>query len=147
MIDIETEQRSVHDALSTAGMLCCRRVRGSKTAISNHSWGTAVDLKIEGKLDARGNDLVQRGLIMIAPIFNRHGWYWGAGFPTEAGMHFEVSREKLGRCWWRTGEPEHDGRAASLTRCLRPRSSPSAMRRTPQAELRSRVVANTPVTL
>lgn len=86
--------------LSTAGMLCCRLVRGSKTSISNHSWGTAVDLKIDGVLDERGDDRVQAGLALIAPIFNKHGWYWGAHFNTEDGMHFEISINKLKQ--WKT---------------------------------------------
>ena len=103
MTDIKTEQRNVHDALSSAGMLCCRFVRGSASAISNHSWGTAVDLKINGVLDRRGNDKVQFGLTLIAPIFNRHKWYWGAGFPTEDGMHFEVSLQLL-RQWKQEGK-------------------------------------------
>ncbi|HEY5793778.1 MAG TPA: peptidoglycan-binding protein [Bosea sp. (in: a-proteobacteria)] len=94
-VDVKAEQRAVFDALSTAGLLCCRHVRGSRTAISNHSWGTAIDLKINGQLDPRGDDKVQHGLTLIAPIFNRHKWYWGAGFPTEDGMHFEVSRQLL----------------------------------------------------
>jgi hypothetical protein len=103
MTDIKAEQRAVHDALSTAGMLCVRNVRGSSTAISNHSWGTAIDLKINGVLDKRGNDKVQFGLTLIAPIFNRHKFYWGAGFPTEDGMHFEVSLELL-REWRDAGK-------------------------------------------
>ena len=77
-------------------MLCCRLMRGSANAISNHSWGTAIDLTLDGVLDQRGDDKVQFGLTLIAPIFNRHGWYWGAGFPTEDGMHFEGSAAKIG---------------------------------------------------
>lgn len=81
--------------LSTAGMLCCRLVRGSKTSMSNHSWGTAIDLKVDGILDERGDGKVQHGLSLIAPIFNKHGWFWGAHFSTEDGMHFEISVQKL----------------------------------------------------
>lgn len=95
MTDIKAEQPEVFVLLGTAGMLCCRNVRGSSTAISNHSWGTAIDLTIDGVLDKRGNDKVQFGLTLIAPIFNRHQWFWGAGFPTEDGMHFEVSRQLI----------------------------------------------------
>ena len=95
MTDIKQEQPVVHAALDTAGMLCCRFVRGSNTSISNHSWGTAIDLTINGVLDKRGNDKTQFGLTLIAPIFNRHKWYWGAGFPTEDAMHFEVSLQLL----------------------------------------------------
>ena len=81
--------------LSSAGMLCARLVRGSKSSISNHAWGTAIDLKIDGVLDERGDGKVQYGLTLIAPIFNKHGWYWGAHFNTEDGMHFDVSYTKL----------------------------------------------------
>lgn len=111
MTDIKAAQPNVHAALGTAGMLCCRFVRGSTTAISNHSWGTAVDLTLNGVLDARGDDKVQHGLTLIAPIFNAHKWYWGAGFPTEDGMHFEVS-EQLLREWKAAGKL--DGGAATV---------------------------------
>lgn len=95
MGDIKAEQPNVYAALGTAGMLCCRFVRGSTSSISNHSWGTAIDLTIGGVLDARGNSKVQFGLTLIAPIFNRHKWFWGAKFPTEDGMHFEISQQLL----------------------------------------------------
>jgi peptidoglycan hydrolase-like protein with peptidoglycan-binding domain len=93
MADIAAEQPAVYAALGTAGMLCCRLVRGSSTSISNHSWGSAIDLTLDGVLDAYGDDRVQYGLTLIAPIFNRHGWYWGATFRKEDGMHFEGSRD------------------------------------------------------
>lgn len=92
MDDIRAEQPAVYAALGSAGMLCCRLVRGSTTSISNHSWGTAIDLTLDGVLDAYGDDKVQYGLTLIAPIFNRHGWYWGAAFGKEDGMHFEGGR-------------------------------------------------------
>jgi Putative peptidoglycan binding domain/D-alanyl-D-alanine carboxypeptidase len=96
--DIRLGQPDIHARLGTAGMLCCRLVRGSSSVISNHSWGTAIDLKIDGQLDVHGNGLAQRGLIEIWRTFNRHGWYWGAAFPTEDGMHFEAS-DQLIRKW------------------------------------------------
>ena len=99
MDDVEKERPAVYRALGSAGMLCCRYVRGSSAVISNHAWGLAVDLKLNGHLDRRGDGRVQRGLAQIAPIFNRHGWYWGAAFRTEDAMHFEVSRQLLLR--WR----------------------------------------------
>jgi len=95
MAEIAREQPAVHAELGSAGMRCCRLVRGSTTSISNHSWGTAIDLTISGVLDTYGNDTVQYGLTLIAPIFNRNGWYWGAGFRTEDGMHFEGSRSLI----------------------------------------------------
>lgn len=98
MRDIQAEQPAVHQALGTAGMLCCRLVRGSSSSISNHAWGTAIDLTLNGVLDVYGDGRVQFGLTQIAPIFNRHGWYWGVSFGKEDGMHFEAS-ESLVRAW------------------------------------------------
>jgi hypothetical protein len=92
MADIQRLQPGVYSLLSSAGMLVVRFVRGSTTSISNHSWGTAIDLKIGGQLDTRGDNQVQYGLSLLAPIFNSHGWYWGAAFRTEDAMHFEAGR-------------------------------------------------------
>lgn len=93
--EIREEQPDVFAGLGTAGLLCARLVRGSRSSISNHAWGTAIDLTLNGVLDARGNNRAQEGLARIAPIFNRHRWYWGAGFPTEDAMHFELSDQKI----------------------------------------------------
>lgn len=95
MADIAKMQPDVYIGLKSAGMLVCRNQRGSTTQISNHSWGAAIDLTLYGKLDTRGNNKIQHGLTLIAPIFNQHGWYWGAGFHTEDAMHFECSRALL----------------------------------------------------
>ena len=93
--DIKNEESEVFDGLGTAGMQCSRNVRGSTTSISNHSWGTAIDLNLNGQLDNPGNGKTQKGLAKIAPIFNRHKWYWGAGFSREDAMHFELSDQKI----------------------------------------------------
>jgi hypothetical protein len=90
MASIELDQRLVYRALGTAGMHCARYVRGSTTTISNHSWGTAIDLTIDGILDPRGDDGIQFGLHLIAGSFNANGWFWGAGFTTEDAQHFEA---------------------------------------------------------
>jgi hypothetical protein len=95
MGDIARERRDVYALLGTAGMLCCRNVRGSTSSISNHSWGTAIDLTVNKLLDQRGDGKVQYALAVIAPIFNRHGWYWGAAFRTEDAMHFEASKSLI----------------------------------------------------
>lgn len=95
MKDIEAHCPEVYSELGSAGMLCCRLVRGSKIIPSNHSWGTAVDLTISGRLDPRGDDKVQRGLLAIYRYFHKHGWFWGAEFRVEDAMHFELSQEKI----------------------------------------------------
>ena len=104
LAEIAVQQPDVAAGLGTAGMLCARLVRGTTTqAISNHSWGTAIDLTLDGILDTRGDNLVQEGLTRIAPIFNKHGWFWGAGFRTEDAMHFEAG-DALIRKWHTNGE-------------------------------------------
>jgi hypothetical protein len=87
--DVQRAMPELYSSLSSAGMCVVRNVRDSSTSISNHSWGTAVDLKLNGKLDVRGDNKVYHGLVLLAPYFNARGWYWGAGFRTEDAMHFE----------------------------------------------------------
>ena len=90
MSSISLSQRLVYRVLGTAGMHCARYVRGSTSSISNHSWGTAIDLTLGGFLDPRGDTRIQFGLHLIAGIFNANGWFWGAGFTTEDAQHFEA---------------------------------------------------------
>lgn len=97
MAEIALEYPDIYRELGTAGMLCCRHVRGKPHAISNHAWGLAVDLTIGGKLDRYGDGTVQYALTLIAPIFHRHGWHWGASFGKEDGMHFSPSEQTIRR--------------------------------------------------
>jgi hypothetical protein len=101
--EVQAARPELHASLGSAGMLCCRLVRGSATAISNHSWGTAIDLTINGILDPRGDGVAQAGLFDLHPFFNRHGFFWGAAFGTEDAMHFEAS-DQLIRQWAKNGE-------------------------------------------
>jgi hypothetical protein len=100
---VKDKEPDVHSRLSHVGMLCCRLVRGSTSAISNHSWGTAIDLTIDGVLDQRGNKRAQRGLLQIHKHFNAFGFFWGVAFPTEDAMHFEAS-DQLMRKWAAEGK-------------------------------------------
>lgn len=81
--------------LTTAGCLCPRLVRGSKSTPSNHCWGTAVDLGFGGVIDSRGDGLCYKGLLDLYSIAKKYGLFWGAGFNTEDAMHFEASEELL----------------------------------------------------
>lgn len=102
MAEIKSESPAIYSLLRCEGMLGCRMVRGSTTAISNHSWGTAIDLSIIGATELPGPGMVQRGILEIWPIFNRHGFYWGAAFPQADVMHFEAS-EQLIQKWAKAG--------------------------------------------
>jgi hypothetical protein len=85
----------VFRSIKCDGMLCVRLSTGDNTSFSNHSWGAAIDLFFGSDAVPRGTPLCQRGLFEIAPIFNKNGWYWGAGFRTPDSMHFELAEETV----------------------------------------------------
>jgi hypothetical protein len=96
--DVKRELPELHALIGTEGMMCCRYKKINGVVVrdpSNHTWGAAVDLTVGGVLDDQGDNKVQRGLLILSRYFNAHGWYWGAAFPVEDAMHFEVSRELL----------------------------------------------------
>lgn len=103
MNDIREDDPTLWGLISTAGMLCCRAVRGSTTHFSNHSWGTAIDLKIGGILAPLNAKTIPLGLKLIYPYFHRRGWFWAAGYNGRTDpMHFETAQETLLR-WEREG--------------------------------------------
>ena len=99
---LKQSEPQIHDALGTAGALCARLIRGSRSSVSNHSWGTAIDLKLQGRLDGFGDGGTQFGLLLLAELFNEEGWFWGATYSREDSMHFEVGVETL-RAWQAEG--------------------------------------------
>jgi hypothetical protein len=101
---VKQEKPQVYAEVKTAGMLCCRKIRRG-SSYSNHSWGTAIDLKFGNQLDKVGDGKTQVGLLELAPYFNAEKFYWGAEFggSREDSMHFETSRELIQQ-WQGTGE-------------------------------------------
>ena len=99
---VRQKQPTLYGALGTAGMLCCRHVRGVPGLLSNHALGMAIDFKIDGVLDPRGDGKVQRGLIDLYGVMKGFGWFWGAEFGIEDSMHFEVGGEVI-RQWINQG--------------------------------------------
>lgn len=102
---VKKDEPELFEAVGTAGVLCCRRVRrppgqNPSPNFSNHSWGTAIDLTIKGRLDPRGDGSTQFGILLLAPYFNEERFFWGAGFKgaSEDAMHFEASDELI-RAW------------------------------------------------
>ncbi len=80
--------------LSWEGSFAPRFVRGSRTTVSNHAWGTAFDINYQwnrlGTTPALRKD---RGSVReLVPIAHAHGFYWGGHFSRCDGMHFEVAR-------------------------------------------------------
>ncbi|MDA8587344.1 M15 family metallopeptidase, partial [Rhodobacteraceae bacterium] len=103
MAKLERTEPEIFNAIGTAGAICARFVRGSTRSISNHSWGTAIDIKLQNKLDGFGDGGTQFGLLLVAELFNEEGWFWGATYSREDSMHFEVGVEKL-REWTAAGK-------------------------------------------
>lgn len=93
MTELKQVNPKLYNALGHVGMCCVRWVRGSTKVLSNHSWGLAIDFTIEGILDVRGDDKVQKGLLDLYHVMKKYGFYWGVEFGTEDGMHFELGAE------------------------------------------------------
>ena len=95
MARLEESEPDIYNAIGTAGALCARLIRGSRSSISNHAWGSAIDLTLENRLDRFADGGTQFGLLLLAELFNEEGWFWGATYEREDSMHFEVSVETL----------------------------------------------------
>lgn len=84
-------------AAKTEGMLCVRHKRNNPNSFSNHSWGAALDVFFGSRVVPQGRPKTHRGVLQLVPYFNRHGWYWGAGFTGRwvDSMHFELAEETI----------------------------------------------------
>ncbi len=69
-----------------------RRKRGSTGAWSTHAWGIAVDVNASAnQMTKKGAPkMVSSGQRVLAPHFERNGFYWGAAF--NDAMHFQYCR-------------------------------------------------------
>lgn len=90
------EEKGLIDKVkSWNGSYVPRFIRGSRTRLSNHSWGTAFDINVQwnglGIQPAlKGKMGSVRELVLIAA---EHGFYWGGWFTNRPdGMHFEAFR-------------------------------------------------------
>lgn len=80
--------------LGYAGSWVPRFIRGSRSVLSNHAYGTAFDINVPWNMLGTQPALVgQKGSVRkLVPIANDHGFYWGGHFPGRPdGMHFEVA--------------------------------------------------------
>lgn len=81
--------------LSWEGCFNARFVRGSRTALSNHSFGSGFD--INAAYNAYGCEPARAGekgsVRELVEIANALGFYWGGHFSSRLdGMHFEVAK-------------------------------------------------------
>jgi D-alanyl-D-alanine carboxypeptidase len=97
--EAKAEIPHVVSKVKTEGMLCVRHKRANPNSFSNHSWGAAIDLFFGRDVVPQGVKKTHRGILMLAPFFNKHGWYWGAGFSGKAvdSMHFELAEQTIRR--------------------------------------------------
>lgn len=81
--------------LTWEGSFVPRYQRGSATKLSNHAWGTALDINYEwNKLGVVPALRGRKGSVReLVPVANQFGFYWGGHFQSRPdGMHFEVAR-------------------------------------------------------
>lgn len=89
------EKENLHTRiLSYAGAFYPRFIRGSKTQLSNHSWGTAFDINVPyNGLNQTPALVGQKGCVReLVEIANEWGFYWGGHFTRKDGMHFEIAK-------------------------------------------------------
>lgn len=75
------------------GMFVPRFVRGSRTSLSNHSWGTAFDINVQwNSLGTQGALVGESGNVReLVEIAYLNGFYWGGWFTQRPDpMHFEA---------------------------------------------------------
>jgi hypothetical protein len=84
-----------------SGLWAPRLIRGSRTTLSNHAWGTALDLNAPyNQLGTHGARVGKYGSVReLVPTFNEYGFFWGGHFD-ELGwrsdpMHFELTQAAL----------------------------------------------------
>lgn len=81
--------------LTFGGSFVPRFIRGSRTVLSNHAFGSAFDINVAWNQLGHTPALVgQKGSVRpLVPIANEYGFYWGGHFNgRKDGMHFEVAK-------------------------------------------------------
>jgi hypothetical protein len=82
--------------LTWGGSYVPRFIRGSRTTLSNHSFGSAFDINVAwNQLGAVPALVGQKGSVReLVQIANQNGFYWGGHFSRKDGMHFEIAQIK-----------------------------------------------------
>ena len=86
----------LHLPLTWGGSFNPRFIRGSRTTLSNHTFGTAFDINMAWNgLGAVPALVGQKGSVReLVELANENGFYWGGHFNRKDGMHFEVAQVK-----------------------------------------------------
>ena len=78
-----------------AGSFVPRFIRGSRSRLSNHAWGTAFDINVPWNgLGKRPALVGETGSVrLLVPIANDYGYFWGGHYKNRKdGMHFECAK-------------------------------------------------------
>jgi hypothetical protein len=90
------EREGLIDRVETwAGSWVPRFIRGSRSVLSNHAFGTAFDINAPWNGLGRRPALVgEKGSVReLVDIAHQWGWFWGGWFGRRSdGMHFEIGR-------------------------------------------------------
>lgn len=85
--------------LSWGGTWSPRFIRGSRTVLSNHAWGTAFDINVQWNMLGAEPALVGSvgSVRELVDIASANGFYWGGWFGYKKGgradgMHFEICK-------------------------------------------------------
>lgn len=91
------EEGLLHRVLTWHGLWAPRFVRGSRTNLSNHAYGTAFDINAPWNGLRKTPALVgKKGSVReLIPIANELGWFWGGHFRRKDGMHLEYVPQEL----------------------------------------------------
>ena len=83
-----------HLVLSWSGSWVPRFIRGSRSTLSNHAWGTAFDINYPWNMLRRTPALVgKKGSVReLVELAWALGFNWGGWFSRKDGMHFECVR-------------------------------------------------------
>lgn len=93
--EVKRDHPELYAMLGTAGMLCCRFIRG-KAVPSNHSWGMAIDMKVNDILVPLGSPCTLQGLLVLYGYFHKYKWFSGMGYKSRKdSMHFSPSIERI----------------------------------------------------
>jgi hypothetical protein len=95
--EVKVALPEAYSQVKTTGLLCVRYRRSNPSKFSNHSWGTAIDLYFGTEVVPQGQTVTHRGNMLLAPYFQKYGWYWGAEFSGDSvdSMHFELAEETV----------------------------------------------------
>ena len=77
------------------GSFVPRFVRGSRSSLSNHCFGSAFDINASYNALGTRPALVGRAgsVRLLVPLANKFGFFWGGHYARRAdGMHFEIAR-------------------------------------------------------